>query len=97
MLFNAKPSLHILNIYHLVWFGFMTYQPLHVILCQILFIHIYQIYMICKHIFLITFLNEPGFIFGTQLNGFKYFYLIGIILLTICYLFAPLSGATIPG
>ena len=33
-------------------------------------------------ILLITFLNEP------KLNGFKYFYLIGIILFTINHLFA---------
>ena len=26
--------------------------------------------MLCKHILLITFLNEPEFFFGTQLNGF---------------------------
>ena len=31
--------------------------------------------MICKQILLITFLNEPKFIFfGTQLNSFMYFY-----------------------
>ena len=28
-----------------------------------LFIYIYQIYVICKHILLITFLNEPELIF----------------------------------
>ena len=27
------------------WFGFMAYQPLLVIQCQILFLHIYQIYV----------------------------------------------------
>ena len=32
---------YILNIYDLIWFGFMAHQPLQVILCQILFIHIY--------------------------------------------------------
>ena len=32
---------YILNIYDLVWVGFMAYQPLEVILCQILFINIY--------------------------------------------------------
>ena len=32
---------YILNVYDLVWLSFMTYQPLYVILCQILFIHIY--------------------------------------------------------
>ena len=37
---------YISNIYDLVWFDFMTYQPLKVIQCQILFWHIYQIYMI---------------------------------------------------
>ena len=37
---------HILNIYDLVWLGFIVYQLLYVIYCQILFIHIYQIYMV---------------------------------------------------
>ena len=45
-------------------------------------------YMICKHMFLITFLNEAEHIFSTQLNGFKYFYQIQIILFTINHLFA---------
>ena len=45
--------------------------------------------MICKHILLIIFLNEPELIIlGTQLNGFKYCYLIQIILFTINNLFA---------
>ena len=53
-----------------------------------LYIYIYQIYMICKYILLITFLNEPELIlFCTQLNGFNYFYLIQIIL------FAQSAGA----
>ena len=30
--------------------------------------------MIFKHIFLVTVLNEPEFIFSTQLNGFKYYF-----------------------
>ena len=37
---------YISNIYDLVWFSFMAYQPLWVIQCRILFIHIYQIYKI---------------------------------------------------
>ena len=40
------------------------------------------------NILLITFLNEPDLIFCTQLNGFKYFFFIWIILLTINHLFA---------
>ena len=32
-----------LNIYDLVWLGFLAYQPLLVIYCQILFIHIYHL------------------------------------------------------
>ena len=44
--------------------------------------------MISKHILLIIFLNEPGLIFFTQLNGFTYFYFIRIILSTINDLFA---------
>ena len=31
---------YISNIYDLVWLGFMAYQPLKVIKCQILFLHI---------------------------------------------------------
>ena len=50
--------------------------------------HIYLIYMICKYILLITFLEEPEHIFFTQLNGFKYYYLIRMILFTINHLFA---------
>ena len=40
--------------------------------------------MIFKHILQITFLNKLKlfFIFGAQLNGFTYFYLIQIILFT---------------
>ena len=41
-----------------------------------------------KHILLITFLNESELIFFAQLNGFKYFYQVEIILFTINYLFA---------
>ena len=33
-----------------------------------------NVYMICKHVLWITFLNEPE-PFCTQLNGFKYFYI----------------------
>ena len=46
-------------------------------------------YISRKYIFLIAFLNEtePIYIY-TQLNGFKYFSLIWIILYTINYLFA---------
>ena len=40
--------------------------------------------MICKHILLITFLNEPDLVFlCTELNGFKYCYLTPIIPLNI--------------
>ena len=44
--------------------------------------------MICKHILLITFFNEPWlfFFFFTQLN---YFYRIPIALFTINHLFTP--------
>ena len=48
----------ILRTFSFVWFGFMAYQSLLVISCQILFIQIYEIYMICKYILLIAFLNE---------------------------------------
>ena len=44
--------------------------------------------MICKHILLITFLNEPELIFCSQINDFKYGSLTLIILLNITYLLA---------
>ena len=44
--------------------------------------------MISKQILLITVLNECEFIFCTQLNGFKYCYLIRIILFPLNHLFA---------
>ena len=56
----------------LAWLHFMAYQPLLVIKCQILFIHTYQIYIICKHILMITFLNVPELIFFTQQSSLKY-------------------------
>ena len=37
---------YISNMYDLVWLGFIAYQPLLVISCQILFTHIYRICMI---------------------------------------------------
>ena len=33
-------------------------------------------YLICKHIFVDNILNESELIFSTQLNGFKYCYII---------------------
>ena len=41
--------------------------------------------MISLHILLITLLHNPGLIFGTQLNVFKYCNLIRIIQFTIDY------------
>ena len=41
--------------------------------------------MICKHILLIKFLNEPELIFGTQLNGSKYCYVSLTIQLNISF------------
>ena len=44
--------------------------------------------MICKRILSIRFLDKPELIVCAQLNGFKYLYLILIILFTINHLFA---------
>ena len=44
--------------------------------------------MIWENIFLKTSLNESNLIVYTQLNGFKYFYQMQIILFTINHLFA---------
>ena len=54
---------------------------------QLLYDTYYQIYMICKHILLITFLNKPEFIFSRQLNDLKYCYLTLIILFNITHSF----------
>ena len=43
---------------YFILFCFMSYQQLLVIQCQSILIHIYQIYMICNHILLITFLTN---------------------------------------
>ena len=67
-------------VFNFICLCFMAYQHLWVILRQILFVHIYSMYMICKHILLIIFVNELELFFCTQLKGFKYFYLIRIIL-----------------
>ena len=54
-------------------------------------VYIYILSIFCKYILLITFLNEPELIFyGKQLNGFKYFYLSSIILVTV----NPLSACS---
>ena len=53
------------------WLGFLIYQPLSAIECQILFIHIYWIYTIYKHILLMTLLNEPEVIFLYTVKGFQ--------------------------
>ena len=44
--------------------------------------------MICKHILLIMFLNEPKLFFCTQLNASKYCYVSLTIHVNISYLFA---------
>ena len=56
------------------WLGFMAYQPLKVIYCQI-FIHTYWIYIICKHILR----RAKVFFFCAKLISCKYCY----VLLTI--------------
>ena len=72
----------------MVWLDFMAYQPLLVISCQILFLYIYQIYMIHKHIFLITFLNKSEIFFAYNLT----FHFLGDRTLN-----RTLSGATTLG
>ena len=52
--------------------------------------------MICKHILLITFLNEPKLILCTQLNGFKYFNQTWIILFTINHFFVSVDETLLP-
>ena len=50
---------YILDVYDQVVFCFMAYQLLLVTLCQNLLYAYILICMICKHILLIAFLNEP--------------------------------------
>ena len=57
-----------------ILFCFMAYQSLLVIQCQILLIHIYHIYMICKDK-------------STKLNSLKYCYVSLTIQLNIIHLF----------
>ena len=65
---NAESSLYIcmyiLNIHDLVWLGFMLYQTLLVILFQILFIHIYQIYVIWFRLVLLH--KNPCWLFNDK-------------------------------
>ena len=60
-----------------IWFGFMAYQPLYIILCQIIFLHVYYIYMIRKNILLITFLNKPKLILLSTVKWVLYMDQIG--------------------
>ena len=46
----------------------------------------------CKHILLMTVLNEPELFFWSQLNGFKYFFLTQIILFNITQLCKQMSN-----
>ena len=67
----------------------MAYQPLEIILCQILFKNIHIKYKISKHITTDYILKQAwAHLFCTRLNGLTFFYLIWIILFTINYLFA---------
>ena len=47
--------------------------------------------MICKHILLITFVNESDLIFCPESNSFKYFYLTQIIQFAINHFCTPLK------
>ena len=55
-------------------------------------LHVYVRYMICKHILLITFLDELKRI---HLNGIKYCYVSLTIQLNICYLFTQSNDQTV--
>ena len=70
----------------LVLLDFMPYKSLYVIWCQILFMHIYQIYNLLTHFGDNIFKQVWAHVFLTQLNGFKYFYPIWIILFAINHL-----------
>ena len=52
-------------------------------------------YMICKYILLITFLNESKLIFSAQLNCSKYWYVSQTIQLNISYFLHKLSNSSI--
>ena len=60
----------------MIWFVWVLWHSNH---CRLFnaksCLYIYIRYMICKHILLISFLNEPELIFCAQLNGFKYCYI----------------------
>ena len=76
-----------------VWLGFMTYQLLWVIKCQILFIYIYIYIYICMYDLWVNSLLKYHFHMSqssfadTQLNGFNSCYPTLIILFNINHLF----------
>ena len=67
---RSKTGLNSVFFLQLGWFGYV------ISICRLFnakfSLNIYFRYMICKHILLITFFNEPELIFCTQLNGFMY-------------------------
>ena len=71
-LLNAKSSLYIYIKY--IGFGLVGFYGISTIVGFLipLYTYISNIYMICKHILSITFLNQPEQFFCSQLNGFKY-------------------------
>ena len=77
---------YILNIYDLVWFGWVLW---HINYCRLFnaksYLYIKIRYMICKHILLIIFSNEPKLIL---FHTIKWFQLLLTIQFNICHFFA---------
>ena len=77
---------------YMIWLGLVGFGLWHINHCGLLnakpSLEIYLKYMISKHILYIIFLSEPELIlFPTVKNGFTYFCLLPIIILTINHLF----------
>ena len=71
----------------LVWFGCVLWHIDHGRLFNANCFYTYMMYMMCKHILLMMFLNELGSFFTTQLNGSKYGQVTLTIQLNISHLF----------
>ena len=89
---NLSPSFLRVRMYvcMYVWFDFVLWHIKHYrVFNSKSFLYKHIRYMISDEILLLTFLNEPEFIFCcTQLNGFTPFYVIWIILSTMIHFFA---------
>ena len=82
---------------HLGWFSLVWFYGISTIVGYLMPNHVYSgildTYMICKHILLIKFLNEPEIFFCLQLNGFMFCYITVVIIVVIYRAFLLRCGS----